>query len=116
MKPRRTTYLFHRWLGLIVSLQLLAWSVGGFMFSELDLDNVRGERDIASTPFEPLSQSTMLALPDQVRAAVQDLWAQHLTCPHGAHDDGIDALQMAIEAAQRPEARALGVMLGGVRV
>jgi len=36
--------------------------------------------------------------------------------PHGAHDDGIDALQMAIEAAQKPEARMVGVSLGGVLV
>jgi len=36
--------------------------------------------------------------------------------PHGAHDDGIDALQMAIEAAQTPEAFGVDVVLDGVPV
>ncbi len=77
MKPRKANYIVHRWLGLIVSLQLLAWSIGGFMFSVLDLDNVRGERDIASTPFEPLNQSTIVALPETLRSSVRDLSSQH---------------------------------------
>jgi len=36
--------------------------------------------------------------------------------PHGAHDDGIDALQMAVEAAQRPEARWVREHVNGVLV
>ncbi len=49
---KRRWYIVHRWLGLIVSLQLLAWSVGGFMFSILDIDDVRGDlnRSIKSPP------------------------------------------------------------------
>jgi len=77
MKPRKANYIVHRWLGLIVSLQLLAWSVGGFMFSVLHLDNVRGERDIASAPFEPLSQSAIDALPEKLRSAMRNLSSQH---------------------------------------
>ena len=45
MRWKKNLYLVHRWLGLIVGLQLLAWSVGGFMFSLLDIDDVRGELD-----------------------------------------------------------------------
>ncbi len=45
MKPRKATYLAHRWIGLVISLQLLAWSVGGFVFSVLDIDKVRGSTD-----------------------------------------------------------------------
>lgn len=45
MKPRKTTYLAHRWIGLIISLQLLAWSVGGFVFSILDIDEVHGDTE-----------------------------------------------------------------------
>lgn len=54
MKPRKTAYLLHRWLGLIVSVQLLAWSLGGFVFSVLPLAQVRGERDIAEDAHQPL--------------------------------------------------------------
>lgn len=46
MKPRKTTYLLHRWIGLIISLQLLAWSVGGFIFSVLDIDEVHGDNQV----------------------------------------------------------------------
>ncbi len=42
---KKNWYAVHRWVGLIVSLQLLAWSVGGFTFSVLDIENVRGELD-----------------------------------------------------------------------
>jgi len=45
MKPRKTTYIVHRWIGLIISLQLLAWSVGGFVFSILDIDAVHGDHE-----------------------------------------------------------------------
>ena len=42
---KKNWYAVHRWVGLVVSLQLLAWSVGGFTFSVLDIENVRGELD-----------------------------------------------------------------------
>ncbi len=41
----RALYFVHRWLGLVVSLQLLAWSLGGLMFSLLDIDDVHGDVD-----------------------------------------------------------------------
>lgn len=40
---RKWTYLLHRWIGLIVSVQLLAWSIGGLLFSVMDIESVRGE-------------------------------------------------------------------------
>lgn len=47
---KRNAYLVHRWLGLTVGVQLLAWSVGGFTFSILDIDNVRGDLDRTTDP------------------------------------------------------------------
>lgn len=44
-RARKTLYAAHRWIGLAVSVQLLAWSVGGFMFSVLALDDVHGDRE-----------------------------------------------------------------------
>lgn len=70
MKPRKATYLGHRWLGLLVSLQLLAWSLGGFLFSILPLDLVRGERDMASTPFVQLDATAVEFIPEPIRARV----------------------------------------------
>jgi len=73
MKLRKATYLIHRWLGLAVSLQLLAWSAGGFVFSILPLESVRGERDVGAAPFEPLSDAALAPLPDAVRRALASL-------------------------------------------
>jgi uncharacterized iron-regulated membrane protein len=54
MKPRKTTYLAHRWIGLIISLQLLAWSVGGFTFSILDIDDVHGDFEARMRVMSPM--------------------------------------------------------------
>lgn len=43
MHWKKNWYFVHRWLSLVVGVQLLAWSVGGFMFSILDIDNVHGD-------------------------------------------------------------------------
>jgi uncharacterized iron-regulated membrane protein len=71
MKPRKAAYLAHRWLGLIISLQLLAWSLGGLVFSVLDIDMVRGERgaaDHTSQPFDlPLDAAPLRAIVDAAR-------------------------------------------------
>ncbi len=40
MQWRENSYRIHRWLALVVGLQLLAWSLSGFIFSILDLDGV----------------------------------------------------------------------------
>ena len=45
MTWKKNWYLVHRWLGLVVGLQLLAWSVGGFSFSIMHIKNVHGELD-----------------------------------------------------------------------
>jgi len=47
---RRNSYVLHRWLGLCVSLQLLTWSVSGFVFTLLDLDNVHGDLERRNDP------------------------------------------------------------------
>jgi uncharacterized iron-regulated membrane protein len=60
MAWRKTTYVVHRWLGLIISLQLLAWSLGGLVFSVLAIERVRGVADAkrnapaALDPYETL--------------------------------------------------------------
>jgi len=54
MTWKKNWYLVHRWLGLVVGLQLLAWSVGGFSFSIMHIKNVRGELDIRPQIDPPL--------------------------------------------------------------
>ncbi len=73
MKPRKAAYLAHRWLGLVICIQLLAWSLGGFIFSILSIESVRGELDMAATVYEPLTDNALLALPESVRDSVKGL-------------------------------------------
>ncbi|MFQ5495765.1 MAG: PepSY domain-containing protein, partial [Phycisphaerae bacterium] len=63
MQWRRGTFAVHRWMGLVVSLQLLAWSVGGFVFSILDIDNVRGDLDKRINPPPSLSMDRVAVTP-----------------------------------------------------
>jgi uncharacterized iron-regulated membrane protein len=39
----RRQFAFHRWLTLLVSVQLFLWSLGGLIFATHDIDWVRGE-------------------------------------------------------------------------
>jgi hypothetical protein len=75
MKPRKTTYLIHRWIGLAVCVQLLAWSAGGFIFSIFPIDNVRGKRDTLAVPFDPISAESVGRLPAPLREAVHTMLA-----------------------------------------
>lgn len=46
----RALYFAHRWIGLVVAVQLLAWSLGGLIFSVLDIDDVHGDLDRTPKP------------------------------------------------------------------
>ncbi len=78
MKPRKTTYIAHRWIGLIISLQLLAWSVGGLIFSVLDINEVRGANDSRDQPFVLLDQDTIQMLPIGLAQAIGELGADEI--------------------------------------
>lgn len=64
MKPRKTTYLLHRWVGLIVCVQLLAWSTGGLLFAVLDIDTVHGDDDSRLTAPAPIPTGQVRITPD----------------------------------------------------
>ncbi|MCU0348235.1 MAG: hypothetical protein MUC59_14935 [Saprospiraceae bacterium] len=40
----------HRWLGVIIGIQFLAWTLGGLYFSWSDMDEVHGDYDKAPVP------------------------------------------------------------------
>ena len=46
----RTYRTIHRWLGLIVGIQLLLWTAGGLFFSLNPIAKVRGETEAAEAP------------------------------------------------------------------
>lgn len=49
MRFRRFIRQVHRWLGLLIGIQVLLWVVGGVVMSALRLDEVRGEHLAART-------------------------------------------------------------------
>lgn len=65
---KKNWYLVHRWLGLLVSVQLLAWSIGGFTFSILHIKNVRGEFDIRPKTESQLDLSGVRLSPQEAIA------------------------------------------------
>ncbi len=71
MSWRARVYMLHRWIGLLVCVQLLAWSVGGLIFSVLDIRMVRGERDSPMRPFAVLDDELLAgALPPGIARTV----------------------------------------------
>jgi len=52
---RKETFRLHRWLGLIIGLQLLAWSLGGLYFTLFDIEEIRGNLDAVEKEPAPLA-------------------------------------------------------------
>lgn len=72
---KKRWYLIHRWVALIVSLQLLAWSVGGMMFSLLDIENVRGNIDRRQDPRAVLRLQEVDHTPSEAATAAREAGA-----------------------------------------
>lgn len=47
MKPIVFFRKFHKWLGLIIGIQVLFWAAGGFVMTFFDIEKVRGEHTTA---------------------------------------------------------------------
>lgn len=72
MTARKTTYVFHRWIGLVVSIQLLAWSLGGLIFSISPIDSVRGRTDATEFAIEAIPVATIDSLGVARPTSLQD--------------------------------------------
>ncbi len=67
MKILRWTLKLHKWIALIIGLQILAWVLGGLVFSVLDIEKVRGEHKIAEQPHLPLTPESIITLKEAAR-------------------------------------------------
>ena len=47
---RRHAHRAHRWLGLVVGLQVFVWLAGGLVMTALPIERVRGEHKVAEAP------------------------------------------------------------------
>ena len=71
-RPRSLTYRarkIHRWLGLIIGIQFLLWTVGGLYFSWTDLDDVHGDHLMRASP--RLAPDGRVVSPSDVVAALR---------------------------------------------
>jgi uncharacterized iron-regulated membrane protein len=68
----RTYRKFHRWLGIVVGVQLLFWTASGLFFALNPIERVRGESEQAEPP--SLGAGVSIASPD---AALDSLRAIH---------------------------------------
>ncbi len=59
----------HKWLALVIGLQLFLWLLGGFVMSLLPIEKVRGEHKIADHPPLAAAPGTLLSLEQAVAAA-----------------------------------------------
>ena len=59
----RVLRIIHKWLGLIVGLQLLLWTVSGLVFAMLDHEDAAGENSVRALPVAVLEPDVRLVEP-----------------------------------------------------
>lgn len=62
----RRTRKLHKWLGLIVAIQVLLWISGGLIMASLDLDMVRGSHYAAEQVDTPVDAAQVLVSPREL--------------------------------------------------
>lgn len=72
MPWKKYLYAAHRWVALVVGVQLLLWSVGGLMFSILDIDDVHGDLERRFAPPPPVRTENVLFAPAEALARLEE--------------------------------------------
>jgi len=60
----------HRWLGLLLGLQVILWLSGGLVMSALSIDRVRGDDRSREAPADPIPAGAELISPTAAAAAL----------------------------------------------
>lgn len=69
MKPIVFFRKFHKWVGLIIGIQVLFWAAGGFVMTFFDIEEVRGEHTMA----QPAAFSLNGQVPITANQALQQI-------------------------------------------
>ena len=56
------TVRIHKWIALIIGVQILLWILGGFVFSVLKIEKVRGEHKAAEWTIQPFDPANIVSL------------------------------------------------------
>lgn len=75
----------HKWLALIVGVQVLFWVGGGLLMTMMPIEKVRSEHRVAATPATALDPGRMLGAAEAARAAGVEAFskAEVRTTPRG---------------------------------
>lgn len=81
----RISVWLHKWVGLIVAVQIAFWVIGGLVMVALPIERVRGEHRLAETPAVQLDLDQARSLADIAAAAgVDPVRAELSMTPRGA--------------------------------
>lgn len=69
LRARRWAMRVHRWIALLVGVQILLWIAGGVVMSAIPIEVVRGEHRLAGAPAPSYDAAALLPLADAARDA-----------------------------------------------
>lgn len=65
----RLSLQLHKWIALVVAMQVLGWVAGGLIMTAIPIEQVRGEQHIASAALPPIDTKRLLPLERQLALA-----------------------------------------------
>jgi uncharacterized iron-regulated membrane protein len=69
MSPLKWAVRLHKWLALVIGLQIFLWLLGGLVMSALPIERVRGEYKIANHEPVVITPQTVITLKQAARSA-----------------------------------------------
>ena len=80
----RWSIQLHKWIALIVGIQVLFWVAGGVVMTAIPIERVRSEHHVAEAKPSPLAVEAAMPVAEVVRrAGLQPVDAQLKTTPRG---------------------------------
>jgi hypothetical protein len=65
----RLSLQLHKWIALVVAIQVLGWVAGGLIMTAIPIEKVRGEQHIGSAALPPIDTKRLLPLEKQLALA-----------------------------------------------
>ena len=69
MAMLRWSVQIHKWIALVVAIQVLGWVLGGLIMTAIPIERVRGENHIASNVLPPIDLKRLVPLDKQLTLA-----------------------------------------------
>lgn len=65
----RLSLQLHKWIALLVAVQVVGWVAGGLIMTAIPIEQVRGEQHIAAAALPPIDTKRLLSLEKQLAVA-----------------------------------------------